>query len=66
MTNKDYDAALEALAELVKDVSKIVHAEAVDKALVEPTICFSYRQDAIRFFNKVRKQPFFKDAEISV
>ena len=37
MTNKDYDAALEALAELVKDVSKIVHAEAVDKALVEPT-----------------------------
>ena len=37
MTNKDYDAALEALAELVKDVSKIVHSEAVDKALVEPT-----------------------------
>ena len=36
MTNKDYDAALEALAELVKDVSKIAHAEAVDKALVEP------------------------------
>ncbi|HHN5862242.1 MULTISPECIES: hypothetical protein [Acinetobacter] len=37
MTNKDYDVALEALAELVKDVSKIVHSEAVDKALVEPT-----------------------------
>ncbi len=37
MTNKDYDAALEALAELVKDVSKIAHTEAVDKALVEPT-----------------------------
>lgn len=37
MTNKDYDAALEALAELIKDVSKIAHAEAVDKALVEPT-----------------------------
>ena len=37
MTNKDYDVALEALAELVKDVSKIAHTEAVDKALVEPT-----------------------------
>ena len=36
MTNKDYDAALEALAELVKDVSKLAHAEAVDKALVGP------------------------------
>jgi len=31
----------------------------------EEAICFSYRQDAIRFFNKVRKQPFFKDDEIS-
>ncbi|ENU87732.1 hypothetical protein F972_02998 [Acinetobacter sp. CIP 102529] len=37
MTNKDYDVALETLAELVKDVSKIVHSEAVDKALVKPT-----------------------------